>query len=381
MKIVADTKMEFAREPFSLLGEVRWLPTPEITRSAITGADAIIVRSETRVNRELLDGTGVRFVGTATIGTDHVDLPYLERNGVAFAAAPGSNANSVAEYIVSGLLEHTRRRGISLAGMTIGIIGAGNVGSRVARYAGALGMHVLLNDPPRARATGDPTYLPLGKLMDADVITLHVPLTMEGSDPTLHLFDSRQLARIKPGSLLINTSRGGVVDTPALLEALHSGKCGAAILDVWEGEPAINTELLLRAELGTAHIAGFSFDGKLNAARMLFAEMDRWSNSRTSWIDPPDLPVPAEPRIALRTEGMSDEEILRRAVPAAYPITEDDALLRATLLLPAGGRSSRFRSLRAAYRARREFGAYTITLSPNRERALKILASIGFQTA
>ena len=378
MIIVADTKMEFAREPFSRLGEVRWLPTPEISRDAIADADAIIIRSETRVTRDLLEGTKVRFVGTATIGTDHVDLPYLERSGIAFAAAPGSNANSVAEYVVAGLLEHSRRRAAHLAGMTIGIVGVGNVGSRVARFARALGMKVLLNDPPLARATADPAYLPLDRLMGAEIITLHVPLTSEGPDPTLHLFDARRLALMKKGSLLINTSRGGVTETRSLLEALRSGECGGAILDVWEGEPAFEAELLSRAEIGTAHIAGFSFDGKLNAARMLFTAIKAWGGSGEEWSDPPGLPAPSEPKITVKTEGMTEEEIVRFAVHRVYPIREDDELLRSTLLLPIGGRASRFRSLRASYRARREFGSFTLSLSPERPAAAALLSSLGF---
>lgn len=377
MRIVADTKMEFAREPFSRLGDVRWLPTPEITRSAVADADAILVRSETGVNRELLDGTRVRFVGTATIGTDHVDLPYLTAHGIAFASAPGSNANSVGEYLVAALLELGRRRGIELAGMTIGIVGAGNVGSRVARYARALGMRVLLNDPPLARETGSPEFLPLDRLMGADVISLHVPLTTAGADPTHHLFDAARIGGIKPRGIIVNTSRGGVVESKALRGALREERC-SAVLDVWEGEPAIDAELLARAEIGTAHIAGFSLDGKINAARMLFTALASWSRGTGEWSTPSAIPPPRVPRIEIATSGEPDQEIARRAVAQAYSITEDDALLRSTFTPGGGEPAPRFRSLRAQYGTRREFHAHAVVLSPARRSAALLLSNLGF---
>jgi erythronate-4-phosphate dehydrogenase len=283
--------------------------------------------------------------------------------------------------MVALLLEHARRHGRNLAETTIGIVGVGNVGSRVARNARALGMHVLLNDPPLARATGAPEYLPLEALMEADVITLHVPLTAEGPDPTYHLFDARRLGRMKQGSVLVNTSRGGVVDTGSLLAALQSGSCSAALLDVWEGEPAINAELLSKSESGTAHIAGFSFDGKINAARMLFTALSAWTRCGEEWTEPPGIPPPREERIEVATEGIADQELLRSVVARAYSITEDDALLRSILSLPEGERAARFRLLRAQYRTRREFRAHTVVLTPKRQSAGAVLASLGFQVA
>jgi erythronate-4-phosphate dehydrogenase len=381
IRIVADSKMGFARESFARLGEVTSLPTPEITRESIRTADAVIVRSETKVGRDFLEGSAVRFVGTATIGTDHVDLPYLEEKGIGFASAPGSNANSVGEYIVAGLLEYARRRRLQLAGMEIGIVGVGNVGSRVARYAAALGMRTLLNDPPLERATGEKVYRPLNELMGADIITLHVPLTKEGPDPTYHLFDASRLEKMKRGSLLINTSRGSVVQTLPLRSALEREGLAGALLDVWEGEPEIDASLLALAELGTAHIAGFSTDGKWNAARMLVEALSAHFRLGEGWSHPTGIPAPPAPLIEVPSEGCSDQEVIRRAVVSAYEIAEDDILLRRMIRLPGEERPRYFRALRANYRQRREFSAYTVRISPPRPEAASTLNVLGFHTA
>ncbi len=378
MIIAADSKLRFAQPAFERLGKVLWLRTPEIVRTAVTGADALLVRSETRVRADLLEGTPIRFVGTATIGTDHVDLPYLREKGIAFAAAPGSNANSVAEYVVGALLEIGERRSWSLTGKTLGIVGVGNVGSKVFRYAGALGMRVLLNDPPLADATGDPRYLPLDDLMDADIISLHVPLTRDGPYPTYHFFGSTRIRRMKEGAILINTSRGAVAETGALKEALRARHLGGAVLDVWEGEPGIDTDLLSVADLGTAHIAGYSFDGKLLAARALFDALARHFGINALWQPLPAVPLPAFPEISV-PGSLQGEEVLRHVVRLCYDIRVDDRALRMVLDRPSADRAGYFRGLRAKYPDRREFAATTIHLStPSRETGV-VLSTLGFQ--
>jgi erythronate-4-phosphate dehydrogenase len=213
MKIIADSKIPFVQEAFADVAEVTALDTREIVPDVVREADALLVRSETTVDKSLLNGSRVRFVATATIGTDHLDTDYLQQRGIGFASAPGSNANSVGEYIVAALLVLEERCGFSLAGKTLGVVGVGNVGTIVVRYARALGLHVLQNDPPLARTTGNPAFLPLDELMDADIITIHVPLTKTGPDKTFHLFGDARIRAMKSGSILINTSRGGVVDT------------------------------------------------------------------------------------------------------------------------------------------------------------------------
>lgn len=378
MVIVTDAKNEFVRETFAELGDVRVLPTEEITSAALRDADAVIVRSETRIGPELLEGTRVRFVGTATIGTDHIDIGYLRRRGIGFASAPGSNANSVAEYVAAGLLAIVTRDGLSLAGKTIGIVGVGNVGSRVERVARALGMRPLLNDPPRARLSGDPSFLPLSDLMGCDVISLHVPLTRSGPDPTYHLFDASRFAALRKGTLFVNTSRGAVADGPALRDAIRSGRVGRTLLDVWEDEPAIDPELLELSTIGTPHIAGYSLDGKINAARMIFEAIRSYFGSSASWPDVVALPDDGPRRVVLDSaEGVSDA-VLMRLLSQRCDLLRDDRELKAMLRLPRSEHAGHFRRLRAEYPLRREFHATTVSLPAGARMLASALRQLGF---
>ena len=321
----------------------------------------------------------MRFVGSATIGTDHCDLPYLASKGIAFASAPGSNANSVKEYVLAALLTLARRAGFQLRGKSLGVVGAGNVGGRVAAMGRALGMTVMVNDPPLARAGGAGEFLPLDALMDADIITLHVPLTRTGPDATFHLFDSRRIGAMKRGSILINTSRGSVVETRALDGALRDGRLASAVLDVWEGEPLIDDCLLRRVALGTPHIAGYSIDGKVNAASMIRAALCRFLGDTSAWDPSPEIPPPPVPRVA-PGEGGTPEECLMRAVKACYDIEYDDRLLRSVLGVPAEGKKRYFMGLRTGYRLRREFASVSISPVPADPVARRVLSDAGFRT-
>jgi erythronate-4-phosphate dehydrogenase len=348
MRIVADPIIPFVQEAFAPLGEVRLVSGREIIASAVLDADVLLVRSVTPVNAALLDGSPVKFVATATIGTDHVDLEYLSAKGISFASAQGSNANSVAEYVVAGMLEMARRQKFRLCDKTLGVIGVGHVGSRVVRNAEALGMRVLANDPPRARGKKVSPFMPLKHLLDeADIITLHVPLTHEGADPTFHLFDKDRLSVLKNRQpILINTSRGAVVDNPALLKAIDGEWLGGVVLDVWENEPKISPELLEVVDLATQHIAGYSFDGKVNGTQMIYTALCDFFGIKATWE--PALPAPPDPRVELTVRsGEDDEEVLRRVVRRLYDITADDTALRQNILA--------FDKLRAAYPVRREF--------------------------
>lgn len=376
MIVVIDSKNPFLAEALMPACEVRVLPTPLIDADHLRDADAVIVRSETHVGPRLLDGTRVRFVGTATIGTDHVNTAWLEQQGIGFASAPGSNANSVAEYLAAALLVTAAKLGRTLQGSTLGIVGAGNVGSRVAHVGRALGMQVLLNDPPLARASGDPRYRPLDELMTADVISLHVPLTQSGPDATEHLWDAGRITKMKRGSLLVNTSRGAVVDGPALHAALVAGHCSGAVLDVWEHEPAIDAGLLGHVLLGTPHIAGYSLDGKINAARMMFDALVHHFGLDLAWPEPEGLPGTAEVTVhaADNAEGM-----LRGVVTRCYDIEQDDARLRLTELLPPEERARAFRNLRAEYPVRREFATTTVRAAGAPPDVRRVLSDLGFR--
>jgi erythronate-4-phosphate dehydrogenase len=378
LRIAIDKNIPLAESAFKNLGDVILLETTDFSDTAVKSADILVIRSEITVGRKLLEGSRVRFVGTATIGVDHIDIPYLESKGIGFASAPGSNANSVKEYVLAALLTLGARRGFTLAGRVLGVAGVGNIGSKVARMAGDLGMTVLLNDPPIARMTGDPKFVPLDKLMGADIISLHVPLTRTGEDPTYHLFDSRRIAAMKKGSILINTSRGAVVDTVALKNGLGRGDLSAAVLDVWEGEPAIDVELLRLVSLGTSHIAGYSLDGKVNAVRAIRKAVCRFLANESTWDSGPELP-PAEPaEISLDGRGTTDE-VLRTAVRRCYDIEFDDRNLREILDVPLESRISYYMKLRTGYRARREFFNTHVVAPHGLEFVRKALEAVGFQ--
>ena len=373
MLIVADENIPFVWEAFAEFGEVLTVPGRAMTPETVREADVLLVRSVTPVGPALLEGSKVRFVGTATIGTDHVDQRWLAGRGIAFSAAPGSNANSVAEYVTAALLVLARRGGWCLAGKRIGIVGAGNVGSRVARKAEALGMQPVLNDPPLARSTKDPRYRPLAEALDCDIVTLHVPLTREGPDATFHMVNEEFLARMRPGAVLVNTSRGAVVDSDALRKALEGGRLRAVVLDVWENEPTIDTDLLRRVDLGTPHIAGYSLDGKVNATRMLYEAVCRWLDREPTWA--PALPPPVVAEVAVTAVG---EEGIAQAVLETYPIERDDAALRALIDMPPGERAAAFDRLRKEYPVRREFPAVTVAAPAELQ---PVLSGLGFRLA
>jgi erythronate-4-phosphate dehydrogenase len=379
MNIVADRNLPQAAEAFGPLGDLRLIDTPDFRPEAIRGADVLIVRSETKVGPVLLEGSRVRFVGTASIGTDHLDLEYLAARSIVFANAPGCNSHSVKEYIAAALFEAGRRIGFSLRGSSIGVVGVGAVGSKVVRAAEALGLKVRLNDPPLARATGDPRYVPLDELMDANILTLHVPLTKGGAYPTFHLFDEARLTRLKGAPLLLNSSRGAVVETGALKKALADGRVRAAVLDVWEGEPAIDAGLLDRTLVGTAHVAGYSQEGKMNAVRMVRDALVRHFGLDAAGLSALD-PGPADlPMISIADGEAPDEEIIRAAVSSAYDIAFDDGLLRDASARPSAERPAAFARLRSGYRVRREFSARTVGLPARRASAGAVLAALGFK--
>ena len=341
MRIVADENIPFAREAFGRLGEVTIAKGRAITRETVRDADALFVRSVTRVNAGLLDGTAVKFVATATIGFDHVDAEYLRARAIGFASAPGSNANSVAEYVVAALLVLARRRGFRLEGKTVGVVGVGNVGNRLVRKAEALGMKVLQNDPPLQRQTGDARFLPLEALFESDILTFHVPLTRAGPDATFHMINDDLLARLKSGAILINTARGAVADSAAVVRAVESGRLGGLVLDVFEGEPSINPALVERADIATPHIAGYSYDGKINGTVMVYRAACEFFGRPAEWDPTGSLPDPPHPRLTARSD-CDDEEALREIVLTVYDIEADDRRLRRILELPPAERGPYF---------------------------------------
>ncbi|MCE9614520.1 MAG: 4-phosphoerythronate dehydrogenase [Lentisphaerae bacterium] len=382
MNIVCATNMPFAQEAFATLGSVTVKDGRTLTRADVQDAELLAVRSTTKVNRALLDGTRVRFVGTATIGTDHLDIPYLETHGIPWCYAPGCNANSVAEYVATALLVLAQRHGFTLAGKTLAIIGVGNVGSRVLQKAQALGLRVLLNDPPRERqAPSSPplSFSPLAEVLAAaDIVTLHVPLTKGGPDATHQMVNDAFFAQLKRGAIFINSARGPVVETDALRRALDAGTVSHAIIDTWEGEPAYRHDLLPRVDLATPHIAGYSYDGRVNGTVMVYREACRVLGVAPGWSPAALLPPPPVPLIELDAAGRPAEAVLHDLCQRVYDIGADDHRMRPTALADKTLRAMAFDHLRKHYPDRREFPHTRVVLHGAGEALRASVRGLGF---
>jgi erythronate-4-phosphate dehydrogenase len=340
-------------------------------------ADILLVRSVTRVDESLLQGSAVRFVGSATIGFDHIDRDYLQQQHIGFATAPGSNATSAAEYVLSALMVWSEQHGTELAGKTAGIIGCGNVGSRVRQRLVVLGMRCLVNDPP-LQATGEhDDFVALDEVLQADIVTLHVPLTAKGPHPTRHLVDKSFLDRLKPDALLINTSRGAVADNRSLERLLAMRSDLSVVLDVWENEPAISAPLLQEVELGTPHIAGYSYDGKLRGTEMIYRAACDYFAAPVQW-QAADEVMPAASIDMRAFETCNRLEVARRAILAGYDVRQDDKRLRETLSLPVAQRAAAFDRLRKDYPVRREFSKTTVTVHEPAGMTGQLLSGLGF---
>ena len=380
MKIVADEKILYVKEAFSNFGEVLLLPGRKISKRELKDADVLLVRSITKVTSELLEGTPVKFVATATIGEDHVDKEFLKSAGILFASAKGCNSQAVAEYFLAALATASHRLNFRFSEKRIGIVGVGNIGGKVERLAKALKMHVVKNDPPLQRETGSDEFNSLEEVLEADIITLHVPLNKGGGDNTFHLLDEKKLARLKDGAVLINTSRGEVVDNSALLNLLKKGKELFVVLDVWENEPMINAELLRNVFIGTPHIAGYSYEGKVNATSMIYnAFLD--CAAQCGFEIPTDKWTP--PKMELKNNIITvaereTEKILSEIFERVYPIVEDDKRLRKLLNLSSSERAEYFDSLRNTYAFRRELKNYFVRgdLTPEAEKAIALCGGI-----
>jgi len=377
MKIVIDENVLLGMETFSLIGEVVSVSGREISPEVVKEADILVVRSVTEVNEQLLKNSNIKFVGSATAGIDHVDVEYLESKGMGFSSAPGSNSNSVAEYVIAALLLLDRKGKISLPEMSLGVVGIGNVGSKVVKKAQGLGIKVLQNDPPLFRKTKDNVFRELDELMDCDVITLHIPLSYSGVDKTLNLFDEKRIHKMKQGSVLINTARGKVVEESALKSALGQGDLSGAILDVWAEEPDIDKELLEMVDIGTSHIAGYSYDGKVKGTRMVFDAVCEFFSIDKEWKV--ELPSPEVPYIE-KTVNENDNfaEILSEVVFEVYDIKKDDRKLREILNLEGLEKKKFFDGLRANYHVRREFFNTRLKLDTKDERLKKGFRALGF---
>lgn len=358
MLIIADENIPGVDDAFSAFGEVRRLHGRHMAASDVKDAEVLLVRSITKVNKELLSGSKVKFVGSATIGTDHVDLDWLRQQGICFSNAPGCNAVSAAEYVLAAVLRLAHQQEMNLTEKTVGIIGYGNVGSRVKARFDAMGITCLVCDPPRAEKEGDTGFVDMQAISRADIITVHVPLVTQGPHPTLGLLDAAFISQLNPGSTVINTSRGDVMNEQALKQRLILQADLNTILDVWENEPAIDAELVALTSIATPHIAGYSTDGKLRATGQLHDAYSHFIKQQPVWDYCQALPDPAEPIITLQDGEVT--EVISEALSKAYDITRDDAALRLLFEDVSTDAAAGFDLLRKQYPVRRECSAYGI---------------------
>jgi erythronate-4-phosphate dehydrogenase len=385
MRIVCATNMPYVQEAFRSLGDAVVLEGRKIMAADVRDAEVLAIRSTTKVDRALLEGSRVRFVGTATIGIDHMDTAYMDQQGIRWCFAAGCNANSVSEYVTTALLRLATRHGFILRGKTIGVVGIGNVGSRVVKKAQALGMRVLANDPPRQRKEGPRAadgleFVSLARVLaESDIITLHVPLTKEGPDKTRHMADAAFFARLKPGAIFMNCARGGINDTNALLTALDSGKVPHVILDTWEGEPVVRLDALARADIATPHIAGHSFEGRVMGTVMVYREACRFLGREATWSPDALLPPPLVPEITLDAAGLSEEQALWQIVQQVYDIEADDRRMRESANMDEAARGAYFDRMRKEYPMRREFRFTTVHLKNATATLAQTVAGLGFK--
>jgi len=372
MKIVADHKIPFLRGALEPVAEVVYLPGGAITAADVCDADALVVRTRTICNRGLLEGSRVKCIASATIGFDHIDTAYCEKNGIFWTNAPGCNATSVVQYMAAAMAHIIEKTGKKFTDLTLGIIGAGYVGSRVLHLFSSLGMDTLVNDPPRARREGAEGFVDLDLLLEkADIVTLHVPLNKEGLDATMHMAGERFYRKMKKGAWLINTSRGEVAETEALVHSLKAKHLGGAVIDVWEHEPEIPPELLDLADIATPHIAGYSADGKANGTAMSVQAVSRHLRLGLNDWTPATIPPPMHPTIKINCKGKTEEMIFAELAWHTYNILADSEKLKAS---PAT-----FEKQREDYPVRREPRAYRLELVSPGPAHINTAKALGFE--
>ena len=354
MKIVCDNKIPFLKGALEPYADVVYLPGKDTTAEVLKDADAVITRTRTKCNESTLKGSSVKMIATATIGFDHIDTEWCEQNGIEWTNAPGCNSWSVRQYMASLLVQILNHYNLDRHNCTLGVIGVGNVGSKVAEIASILGLKVLLNDPPRARKEGNAGFVSLDEIIEkSDIITCHVPLQRNGQDATFHLFDQERISLLKPHQILINTSRGEVVDNKSLKAALQNKMIKASSLDVWENEPDIDTELMELLFTATPHIAGYSLDGKANGTWMSVQAIGKKFNLPCKDWKVTEVPNPAQPvEFCIDLNGKNIDQILDEAILYTYNIFTDDRRLREN--------PTEFELQRADYPIRREFPAFTV---------------------
>jgi erythronate-4-phosphate dehydrogenase len=368
VKIVADENIPQALEAFSDLGEVTLIPGRNIEPQHLLDCQCLLVRTVTSIDANLLEDTPVEFVGTATIGTDHIDLDYLKNNNIGFSNAAGCNAEAASEYVISGLFALSERHGFDPFSLKAGVIGYGNVGSRVHQKLQALGIDTLLNDPPlEAARTSNQVFVDLETIVsECNFITLHVPLTRTGKHPTYHLFDQSRLYKLKQNCLLVNAARGPVIDNPALLNLIKTRPDLVVFLDTWENEPDISRELLDRVSLATPHIAGYSVEGRLRGTQMILDAACEFFSKTSNWKMSQLLPE----RLAMEAiDSSGDLEFWQTLFRNHHDIWQDHLALTQARHLDQLDFVRHFESLRRVYEQRFEYERYRLPATSNKKAA------------
>lgn len=376
MRILADENIPLVEAFFAEFGEIRRQPGRAFSADALAEADVLLVRSVTRVDAALLQGSPVRFVGTCTIGTDHLDLDHLAAANIAWASAPGCNARGVVDYVLGSLLALAEVAGSPLRERRYGVVGAGQVGARLVEVLRGLGCRVLVCDPPRAEREGG-DYVDLDEVLaQCDVISLHTPLTSAGRWPTRHLLNAERLARLRPGSWLINASRGAVVDNQALHALLLQRPDVEAVLDVWEGEPLVDVALAERCRIATPHIAGYSLEGKARGTAQIYRALC----AHLGMLAPLELevllPEPWLPQLTLHA-GADPDWTLSALCRAVYDPRRDSADFRRSLRGDEGMRRAGFDALRKHYPPRREIDGLRVELLGQAPQLAALVRALG----
>lgn len=380
MRIVADENIPLVDAFFAGFGDITRLPGRSIKPADVADADVLLVRSVTRVDRGLLEGSRVRFVGTATIGTDHLALDYFAEAGIGWSSAPGCNARGVVDYVLGSLLVLAEEQGADLASKVYGVVGAGQVGGRLVDVLRKLGWQVRVCDPPRAAIErGD--FVSLEQVVaECDVISLHTPITQQGEYATQHLIDAPRLAQLKPGAWLINASRGPVVDNAALLSALRQRADLQAVLDVWEGEPLADPELVALCRIATPHIAGYSLDGKLRGTAQVYQALcAQLGVAETVHLDTL-MPAPWLPELCVDAQAQLPWA-LATICRAVYDPRRDDADLRRCVQGDEAQRRAAFDALRKHYPMRREIDGLAVRVQGDAPALSRMISALGAQLA
>jgi erythronate-4-phosphate dehydrogenase len=374
MKIIVDENIAYAKESFGKIGDVKLMHGREISNSDLQDVDALIIRSITKVDEKLLNNSKIKFVGTATIGTDHVDKDYLQQNGITFADAKGCNANAVVEYVFFAISKWVLENNKRYSDLKLGVVGVGEIGSKVVKCAQLLGMRVLQNDPPRERIEKAAEFVNLDEILESDIITIHTPLTYKGVDATFHLFNEHNLKKIKNNCLFINAARGEIVDNTVLIKELENNNF-SVVLDVWENEPEINLSLLKKVLIATPHVAGYSTEGKVNGTKMIYDSLCNYFKIKKEWF--PFLPKPQN-NIIKANSFNSIEELIQKIFIQIYDINEDSNITKNKLLADKELAGKTFDSLRKNYPLRREFFNYKIKALKTNEQLSGIFKAFRF---